>query len=186
MAWKIGVGVVVVVGLWLFVTYNRLVRLRQYCRESWASIDTELKRRHDLVPNLVAAVRGYAAHEADTLAAVTAARSGAGAASSPREVAAQEQPVVAGLQRLLALAESQPALRASENFLALQGDLVDTEDRIQAARRIYNANVRELNTSLQAFPANLVAQRLGFAAAEFFEVERAVVHTVVDVSFPGP
>lgn len=184
MGWQIGVGVAIAVGLWLFVTYNRLVRLRQYCRESWATIDTELKRRHDLVPNLVAAVRGYAAHEADTLAAVTAARSGIDTAS-PREVAAQEQPVVAGLQRLLALAESQPTLRASENFLALQGDLVDTEDRIQASRRLYNANVRELNASLQAFPANLVARRLGFGAAEFFETERAVVHAVVDVSFPG-
>jgi len=179
------VMVVVVVGLWLFVTYNRLVRLRQYCRESWATIDTELKRRYDLIPNLVAAVRGYAAHEADTLTAVTDARRCA-AAGTPHEVAAGEQPVVAGTQRLLAVAERYPALLASVNFLGLQGDLADTEDRIQASRRIYNANVRELNTSLQSFPANLIARQLGFAQAEFFEIERAVVHSVVDVSFLAP
>jgi LemA protein len=185
MALKIIVAVVLAAGLWLFVTYNRLVRLRQYCRESWATIDTELKRRHDLIPNLVAAVRGYAAHEADTLATVAQARRQA-AGGTPREVAAGEEPVVTGTQRLLAVAESYPALKASENFLGLQADLADTEDRIQASRRIYNANVRELNTSLQSFPANLIARRLGFAAAEFFEIERAVVHAVVDVSFPGP
>jgi LemA protein len=185
MALKVVVGVVLAGGLWLFVTYNRLVRLRQYCRESWATVDTELKRRHDLIPNLVAAVRGYAAHEADTLTAATEARRRTGG-GTPHEVAAGEQPVVAGTQRLLAVAESYPALRASENFLVLQADLVDTEDRLQASRRIYNANVRELNTSLQSIPANLIARRLGFAPAEFFEIERAVVHSVVDVSFCGP
>jgi LemA protein len=185
MALRIVVVVVVVAGLWLFLTYNRLVRLRQYCRESWATIDTELKRRHDLIPNLVAAVRGYAAHEADALMAATEARRRA-VGSTPHEVAAGEQPVVAGTQRLLAVAESYPALRASENFLGLQADLVDTEDRIEASRRIYNANVRELNTSLECIPANLIAPRLGFAEAEFFEIDRAVVHSVVDVSFPGP
>jgi LemA protein len=185
MVSRIIIGVVVAFGLWLFLTYNRLVRLRQYCRESWATIDTELKRRHDLIPNLVAAVRGYAAHEADTLAAVTAAR-GRTAAGSPREIAVEEGPVVTGMQHLLAVAESYPELKASDNFLRLQGDLADTEDRIQASRRLYNANVRELNANLQSFPANLIARQLGFAEAEFFEIERAVVHAVVDVSFPGP
>ncbi len=183
MALKIVVAVVAALGLWLFLTYNRLVRLRQYCRESWATIDTELKRRHDLVPNLVAAVRGYAAHEAEVLTTATAAR-GQAAAGTPREIAAGEQPIVAGMQSLLAVAERYPELKAGENFLRLQADLADTEDRIQASRRIYNANVRDLNTGLQSFPANLIARQLGFAAAEFFEIERAVVHAVVDVSFP--
>ena len=183
MALKIVVAVVVAVGLWLFLTYNRLVRLRQYCRESWATIDTELKRRHDLVPNLVAAVRGYAAHEADVLTAATAAR-GRAMTGTPREIAVEEQPIVTGMQNLLAVAERYPELKAGENFLRLQADLADTEDRIQASRRIYNANVRELNTSLQSFPANLIARPLGFADAEFFEIERAVVHAVIDVSFP--
>jgi LemA protein len=185
MALKIVIGAVVAVGLWLLVTYNHLVRLRQYCRESWATIDTELKRRHDLIPNLVAAVRGYAAHEADTLATVTQARR-LTAGGTPREIAVEEGPVVTGTQRLLAVAERYPELQASANFLGLQADLADTEDRIQSSRRMYNANVRELNTSLQIFPANLIARQLGFAPAEYFEIERAVVHGVVDVSFPGP
>lgn len=180
---KVVLAVVVAVGLWLFLTYNRLVRLRQLSRESWATVDTELKRRYDLVPNLVAAVRAYAQHEADTLVAVAAARRDA-VGATPRETAQHEAAVVAGTQRLLAIAEQQPDLKASANFLRLQADLADTEDRIQAARRIYNANVRELNTGLQSFPANVVAARLGFGAADFFELERAVVHAVVDVSFP--
>jgi LemA protein len=183
MALRIVVGVVVVVGLWLFLTYNRLVRLRQYCRESWATIDTELKRRHDLIPNLVAAVRGYAAHEADVLTAATTARVRA-TGESPREIAVEEGKVVTGMQQLLAVAEHYPDLKAGENFLRLQADLADTEDRIQSSRRIYNANVRELNTGLQSFPANLIARQFGFAEAEYFEIERAVVHAVVDVSFP--
>ena len=182
MALRIVVAIAIAVVAWLLLTYNRLVRLRQFCRESWATVDTELKRRHDLIPNLVAAVQSYAQHEAAALTAATAARHAA-AAATPREVAAHEEPLVTGTQRLLAIAESNPQLKASTNFFALQADLADTEDRIQAARRLYNANVRELNSLLQTVPITVVAGAMGFAAAEFFELDRAVIHQVVDVSF---
>ncbi len=184
MTVQVVIFVVVIIGVWLFLTYNGLVRLRQYCRESWATIDTELKRRHDLVPALVATVKGYAGHEQSLFAEVADARARAVEASgSAAQKAAHERPLVEGTQRLLAVAEQYPELKASEHFLALQRELVDTEDRIQASRRLYNANVRELNTRLQVFPANLVGRWFHFAPAEYFEVESAVVRRVVEVSF---
>ncbi len=186
MSWQIGLGILGAVLLWAVLTYNLLVRTRQHVRESWSGIDTELKRRYDLIPNLVDTVRGYAAHERETFAEVTAARAHASTAGGgPASQAAAERPLVDGLRRLLAVAERYPDLKASEHFLSLQKELANTEDRIQAARRFYNANVRDLNTRIEVFPSNLVAGMFGFVPAEFFEVEAATVRQAVDVSFPG-
>jgi LemA protein len=180
------VALVVAVLLWLAINYNALVRVRQHVRESWSDIDTELKRRYDLIPNLVATVQGYAAHERELLERVTAARARAAAShGSPGHQARDEAPLVSGLRQLLAVAEAYPDLKASEQFLALQDQLATTEDRIQRARRYYNANVRELNTRVEVFPSNLVAGPLGFRAQEYFEVEAAVERQGVGVSFGG-
>ncbi len=176
-------GIVVLVVGWVVLTYNVLVRTRQMCRESWAGIDTELKRRYDLIPNLVDTVKGYAAHERETLAAVTEARARALASTgSPGVQAADEKVLVDTVRRLLAVSEDYPDLKANENFLELQRELANTEDRIQAARRFYNANVRDLNTRIEVFPSNLIAGAFGFAPEEFFEIEQAVVRQVVSVS----
>jgi len=170
--------------LWVALTYNALVRIRQQVVESWSGIDTELKRRYELIPNLVETVKGYAAHERETLAAVVEARARAQAShGTPGAQARDEKELVESMRRLLAVAEGYPDLKASENFLALQRELANTEDRIQAARRFYNANVRDLNTRLEVFPSNLVASLFSFEAVEFFEVESSVVREVVDVSF---
>lgn len=173
--------------LWFVATYNRLVRIRQHVHESWADIDTELKRRYELIPNLVETVRGYAAHERALLTAVTDARARAMASTgSPGRQADDEQPLVAEVRRLLAVAEDYPDLKASRHFLELQRELTRTEDRIQRSRRFYNGNVRALNSLVQEVPSNVVARALGFAAAEYFEVESSVVRSVVDVSFDEP
>jgi len=164
-------------------TYNALVRLRQHVRESWSAIDTELKRRYDLIPNLVETVKGYAAHEKETLDAVIQARTRAVASTgSPAQQAADEIPLVQALGRLFAVAESYPNLKANENFLGLQRELGNTEDRIQASRRFYNANVRELNTRVEVFPSNIIASMFGFHKEEFFEIEE-MARTAPKVSF---
>jgi len=168
--------------IWLVGTYNALVRLRQHVRESWSGIDTELKRRYDLIPNLVETVKGYAAHERQVLQAVTEARSRAVASTgSPASQAKDENALVGALRQLFAVAESYPDLKASENFLHLQQELVNTEDRIQAARRFYNANVRDINTRISVFPSNLIAGAFGFKPEEFFEVEDAGIRAPVKV-----
>lgn len=152
--------------------YNRLVRLRNQCRESWSGIDTELKRRYELIPNLVGVVKGYAKHEQDTLRAVTEARARAVASTgSPGSQAADENVLVGEVRRLFAVSERYPDLKANDQFLRLTAELVNTEDRIQAARRFYNANVRDYNTRIEVFPSNLIAGAFGFRPEEFFEVE---------------
>ncbi len=177
-------GVILLVGLWVVAMYNALVRLRQHVRESWSAIDTELKRRYDLIPNLVETVRGYASHERETLEGVIEARNRAlGSTGSPQSQAADENLLVGALRGLFALAEAYPQLRANENFLALQQELANTEDRIQAARRFYNANVRDLNTRIEVFPSNLIAGAFGFTAQEYFEVEDAQVRQAPQVKF---
>ncbi len=174
--------VVAILGL-IILTYNILVRLRQMVRESWSGIDTELKRRYDLIPNLVETVKGYAAHERETFAAVTEARANAVAArGTPGSQATQEKKLVKQVQALLAVSERYPDLKASENFLDLQRELANTEDRIQAARRFYNANVRDLNTRIEVFPSNIIASVFSFKPEEFFEVEQAVIRKVVNIS----
>ena len=177
-------AIVVAMVLWVALNYNSLVRIRQHVRESWSDIDTELKRRYDLVPNLVETVKGYAAHEQELFQRVTEARAQAAASTgSPGRQSADEKPLVDGMRRLFAVAESYPELKASENFLALQQELASTEDRIQRSRRYFNANVRELNTRVEMFPSNIVAGIFGFEREEFFEVESSVIREVVDISF---
>jgi LemA protein len=179
-------AVVLFLLLVVVLNYNNLVRVRQHVRESWSDIDTELKRRYDLIPNLVESVKGYAAHERALFEEITRARAQAQASTgSPGSQAGDERPLVDGMRRLFAVAEGYPELKASENFLALQRELATTEDRIQRARRFYNANVRDLNTRCEAFPSNVIASMFGFQPEEFFEVETSTVREVVDVSFGG-
>ncbi len=178
--------IVLVVVIWVVGTYNVLVRLRQHCRESWSGIDTELRRRYDLVPNLVETVKGYAAHERQTLQAVIDARSRAVASTgSPQSQAADENAFVGALRQLFAVSEGYPELKASQNFLQLQKELANTEDRIQAARRFYNANVRDINTRVEVFPSNLIAGMFHFTPEEFFEIEDAGVRLPPDVNLVG-
>ena len=166
------VGVVVVLGLALLTSYNRFVRQRQLIDNAWANVDTELRRRYDLVPNLVETVRGYAAHERGTLEEVIAARAAAVAdEGDPAHQADTENVLVGALRHLMALQEAYPDLKANRGFLELQGELVHTEDRIQAARRFYNNNVRDYNTRVQAVPSNVVARLFGFDERDWFEVE---------------
>jgi LemA protein len=168
-------GIVVLVAIAGIVSYNRFVSQRQLIRDAWANIDTELRRRYDLIPNLVETVRGYAAHEREVFEEVTRARAAATAATgSPGQQAAAEGPLVAALRQLFAVAENYPQLRANENFLQLQAELANTEDRLQTARRFYNANVRDYNRRVGSFPSNLVAAAFGFREEEFFEIEEAI------------
>jgi LemA protein len=162
--------------IWAIGTYNALVRLRQQCKESWSGIDTELRRRYDLIPNLVQTVKGYAAHERGVLEAVVEARNRALASTgSPGSQARDENAFLGALRGVFALSEGYPELKASGNFLRLQEELADTEDRIQAARRFYNANVRDLNTRIMVFPSSLIARGYAFQKEEFFEIEDAGV-----------
>jgi LemA protein len=168
--------------LWLIGTFNGLVRLRNHCRESWADIDTELKRRHNLIPNLVETVKAYAAHERATLEAVTAARDRANQVhESVREQGDDETALVQQVGRLFALAEGYPDLKADRNFLQLQQELVNTEDRIQAARRFFNANVRDFNSRIEMFPSSLVASFGNFKKWDYFEVADLGVRSVPEV-----
>ena len=168
--------VLIIVGLLVLLIpiamYNRLIRLRNQCRESWSGIDTELKRRYDLIPNLVEVVKGYAKHEQETLVAVTQARARAVASTgTPGAQAVDENAFVGEVRHLIALSEKYPDLKANDQFLRLTSELVNTEDRIQAARRFYNANVRDYNTRIEVFPSSLIAGAFGFKPEEFFEVE---------------
>lgn len=178
------VAIVVIALLWAVATYNGFVRLRNLVQEAWRQIDVELHRRHDLIPNLVEAVKGYAAHERGVFDEVTRARAAAAnPGSGPAEQAAQENVLSQALGRLFAVAEAYPQLRASENFMALQLELTNTEDRIAAGRRFYNANVRQLNTKVETFPANLIANSFGFVRAEYFEAEDPAVRAAPTVDF---
>jgi LemA protein len=168
-------GIVVVLVLAGVVSYNRFVSQKNLIRDSWANIDTELRRRYDLIPNIVETVKGYAAHEREVLENVTQARAMAtGATGSPAEQAAAEGPLVAALRQLFAVVENYPDLKANQNFLALQAELSNTEDRLQTARRFYNANVRDYNRRVQSVPSNVVANMFHFEEEEFFEVEEAL------------
>lgn len=168
-------GVVALLVILGIVSYNRFVSQRQLIRDSWANIDTELRRRYDLIPNLVETVKGYAAHERQVFENVTRARAAAAAATgSPAEQAAAEGPFVAALRQLFAVVENYPELKANQNFLALQAELSNTEDRLQTARRFYNANVRDYNRRVQSFPSNTMARAFNFKEEEFFEIPDAI------------
>jgi LemA protein len=173
------IGIVVLLGIGLAVSYNRFVSQRTLIKNAWANIDTELRRRYDLIPNLIETVKGYAAHEREVFEEVARTRSAAaGTTGSPVQQAAAEGPFVAALGKLFAVAENYPELKANQNFLALQAELTNTEDRIQASRRFYNANVQGYNRRIQSFPSVFVARTFGFKEEEFFEIEPALRPTV--------
>ncbi len=158
-----------------FAIYNRLVHLRNMVRESWRDIDTELQRRYDLIPNLVSTVKGYADHEREVLDAVTKLRTEAIEEHGPADAQAEREVALGrGVRRLMAIAENYPDLEANQSFLSLQRELVNTEDRIQVSRRIYNANVRAYDSLVQTFPSLLVARQFDFGPLPYFEVEPAV------------
>lgn len=166
-------GLVAVVIIAVIFMYNSLVRLNTRTDEAWSDITVQLKRRYDLIPNLVNAVKGYAKHEKSVFEDVTKARANAMGAEGPAETAKAENAFQATLKSLFAVAEAYPDLKASQNFQQLQQELVDTEDKIQASRRFYNGSVRDLNIKVQTFPTNVFANMLGFKKREFFEVEEA-------------
>ena len=179
-------GIVVIVAVFLWATYNGLVRLKVRVDEAWSDITVQLKRRADLIPNLVNSVKGYAAHESGVFEAVTAARANMVNATGVKETAAAENQLQGALKSLFAVAEAYPDLKANQNFLQLQSELVDTEDKIQAARRFYNGGVRDLNTKIQIFPNNVFAGMLGFTKRDFFELDdaaQAQVENPVNVQF---
>ena len=171
----IAAGIVAFLLIALAVSYDRFVRQRNLIKNSWANVDTELRRRYDLIPNLVETVKGYAAHEKEIFEKLAEARTAAIAQTgSPEAQARAENGVVSGLRQLLAVTENYPQLKASQNFLALQSELTDTEDRIQAARRFYNNNVRGYNTRVQSFPSNVIAGMFRFQTEQYFEIDEAV------------
>jgi LemA protein len=179
-------GVILVVGLWFVVTYNGLVRLRNAVKNAWSQIDVQLKRRYDLIPNIVETVKGYASHEKDTLEKVIQARNAAMNAQGPAEKAQAENVLSGTLKTLFAVSEAYPDLKANQNFMALQEELTATENRIGFARQHYNDVVSNYNTRLMSFPANMVAGMFGFRSAEFFNLdpaEAAAVRTAPKVKF---
>ncbi len=174
MEWLIPVIIIVVIaaiiGIYLWATYNSLVTLNVRVDEAWSDITVQLKRRADLIPNLIETVKGYAAHERGVFESVTKARAETLSAQGPAEASVAENHIQSALRSIFAVAEAYPQLQASQNFLRLQADLVDTEDKIQASRRFYNGGVRELNTKIKVFPNSVFARRLGFNPRDFFEV----------------
>lgn len=173
--------------LYVVVAYNGFVSLVNRAKEAWADIDVQLKRRYDLIPNLVNAVKGYAAHESGVFEKVTQARANAISAEqsgNPQDVAASENMLTGALKSLFAVSEAYPDLKANTNFLSLQTELSDTENKIQAARRFYNGNVRDLNTKIEMFPGNVIAGAFGFKKMEFFDLEEGdVAKNNVEVKF---
>ena len=177
---------IAVLALAIVFIYNGLVRLRVQCDNAWADIDVQLKRRYDLIPNLVETVKGYAAHEKGTFEAVTSARNQAISAQGPAAKGQAEGMLAGALRQLFAVAEAYPQLRAAENFMQLQNTLNEIEDTLQNARRYYNAAVRDLNTRIQQFPSNLVASMASFKPREFFEITAPAEREVPKVSFGTP
>jgi LemA protein len=169
------VAVFLLAVIYIVLTYNTLVALRNHIRDAWSNIDTELKRRYDLIPNLVATVKGYAAHEKDIFERVTSLRVQCLASQgAPHEQAADENQLVDALRQLLAVVENYPQLKADQHFVALQRELVNTEDRIQAARRFFNGNVRDYRNKCQVFPSSIIAGIFGFEPQEYFQVHPSV------------
>ena len=178
-------GVIVVLVAWIVMIYNQLVAMRQRVGQAFADVDVQLKQRHDLIPNLVETVKGYAAHERGTLEEVVKARNAAMTAQGPAQQAAAENMLSGALRQLFALSEAYPDLKANQNFQQLQAEISDVENKIAASRRFFNNAVQEYNTGIQQFPAALFAAALGFSERTFFDVgeERAVVEKAPDVKF---
>lgn len=179
--WIIGAAVIVLG--YLLVTFNALVRRRNQVKEAWSDIDVQLKRRHSLIPNLVETVKGYAGHERQTLESITAARAAAVNAKSLSEHAAAENALSSTLRTLFAVSENYPQLKANENFLELQRELSDTENKIQAARRFYNGIVRDYNTAIESVPTNIVASTFNFRQEEFFQLDNEAAREDIKVNF---
>jgi len=181
--WLIVLGVVVLLLLWGVGIYNGLIRLLNLVKEGWSGIETQLKRRSDLIPNIVETVKGYAAHEKGTFEAVTAARAAATAATTPEDRAKAEGQVSALLGKIVAIAEAYPELKANQNFLELQRELSNVEEQINLSRRYYNGAVRNYNTAIQTVPSNIIAGLTRFVAAEYFEIEDPADRVAPKVSF---
>ena len=179
------VGILVVLALIYILIRNSMIGSRNRVDEAWSGIDVQLKRRHDLVPNLVETVKGYATHESEVFEKATKARAEAMAAQGPRQAGAAEGQLTAALTDLRAVAENYPTLRATENFQQLTRQLAELEDEIQASRRIYNSNVQAYNTKIQIFPNSVIANQGGFTPREFFEIEDASEREAPQVSFSG-
>lgn len=179
------IGIVVLVVLWVIAAYNGFISKVNRTKEAWADIDVQLKRRYDLIPNLVETVKGYAKHESSTLEGVTAARTAAMNATTPADKAQAENMLTGTLKSLFAVSEAYPDLKANQNFLQLQQELGDTEDKIQAARRFYNSNVQELNTSIDQFPSTMIAKQFHIQKMDLFQLGEAdaAAREAVKVSF---
>jgi LemA protein len=183
MLWLVVLGLLVLVALVAVSLYNKLVALKVQAESAWSDIDTQLKRRHDLIPNLVETVKGYAAHEKGVFEKVTEARSRAMAAQTPAQVSQAEGMLTQALRGLYAVAENYPELKANQNFMALQQSLTQTEDAISGSRRSYNSAVQELNTRIQTVPSNIIAGMFGFQVREFFEIKDEAERAVPQVRF---
>ena len=177
------IAVLVLIGLIYLLSRNSIIGLRNRCDEAWSGIDVQLKRRHDLIPNLVESVKGYASHEKETFEKVTQARAAAMQASGPEQASKAETQLTAALGGLRVVAEQYPQLRATENFQQLQRQLSELEDEIQASRRIYNSNVQTYNTRIQQFPGSIIASQGGFQPKPFFEIGDAAEREAPQVSF---
>lgn len=175
--------VLAILVLWVIFAYNSFIRLINRAKEAWADIDVQLKRRYDLIPNLVNTVKGYAKHEASAFENVTKARAAAMGAGNIAERGKAENMLTDALKSIFAVAEAYPDLKANQNFLELQKELSDTENKIQAARRFYNTNVRDLNTKIESFPDNVIANVFKFAKMEFFELQEEAAKNPVEVKF---
>ncbi|MBI1974612.1 MAG: LemA family protein [Candidatus Zambryskibacteria bacterium] len=175
--------IIAILVLWFIFSYNSFIRLINRAKEAWADIDVQLKRRYDLIPNLVNTVKGYASHESSAFENVTRARSAAMSAGNVEEKGKAENMLTGALKSVFALAEAYPDLKANQNFLELQKELSDTENKIQAARRFYNTNVRDLNTKAESFPSNIIAGIFHFSKMEFFQLEESAAKNPVQVNF---
>jgi LemA protein len=177
----IGALLALAIIIWAVIAFNRLVRARQMVNEAWSGIDVQLKRRHDLIPNIIEAVKGYSGHERGTFEDVAQTRSGVLQSNNPQERAGGENALTQGIKSLFAVAENYPELKASDNFLSLHKALVEVEDNIQYARRYYNGAVRNMNILVEQFPSNVVANMGGFRRMEFFEIELSTEREAVQV-----
>lgn len=183
MAGWIVLGVIVLVVLWAVAIFNKLVKNRNLVLEGWSGIDVQLKRRYDLIPNLVETVKGYAGHEREVLARVVELRNSAASAQTATEKAPIENMLTQTLRQLFALAEAYPDLKANQNFLDLQGQLSEIEEQIQFSRRYYNGTARDMNILVQSFPSNIIANSFGFKMADYFEIELATERETPKVEF---
>jgi LemA protein len=177
------IALIVLIALWIIAVYNNLIKKRNRSQEAWADIDVQLKRRYNLIPNLIETVKGYASHEKEVLENVTKARTMAMDAGTIEEKTKAENALAGTLKSLFAVSENYPDLKASQNFVELQRELRDTEDKIQASRRFYNSNVRDLNIKIESFPANLIAKTFNFKKMDLFEVKEATVRETPKVKF---